>query len=89
MTMCANVDEDNTITDHSRAVTCECRDLEGDDLVASNLTLVMTTQRLSITVMARTNYSKRTSMDTSMLPPASAMATPVAANLGLTVDPKA
>ncbi|WP_116870716.1 tandem-95 repeat protein [Vibrio splendidus] len=85
----ANVDEDNTITITQEQLLANAADLEGDDLVASNLTLVGDDATIvdngdgTYSITPSENFNGYIDVAYSI----SDGDTPIAANLGLTVDP--
>eukprot|EP01029_Cantina_marsupialis_P015205 TRINITY_DN3326_c0_g2_i2.p1 TRINITY_DN3326_c0_g2~~TRINITY_DN3326_c0_g2_i2.p1 ORF type:complete len:1809 (-),score=254.23 TRINITY_DN3326_c0_g2_i2:33-5192(-) len=85
----ANVDEDNTITITQEQLLANAADIEGDDLVASNLTLVGDDATIvdngdgTFSITPSENFNGYIDVAYSI----SDGDTPIAANLGLTVDP--
>ncbi|WP_102559254.1 tandem-95 repeat protein [Vibrio lentus] len=85
----ANVDEDNTITITQEQLLANAADIEGDDLVASDLTLVGDDATIvdngdgTFSITPSENFNGYIDVAYSI----SDGDTPIAANLGLTVDP--
>ncbi|MUK61846.1 tandem-95 repeat protein [Aliivibrio fischeri] len=85
----ANVDEDNIITITQEQLLANAADIEGDELVASNLTLVGDNATIvdngdgTFSITPSENFNGYIDVAYSI----SDGDTPIAANLGLTVDP--
>ncbi|MEZ8842802.1 tandem-95 repeat protein [Vibrio splendidus] len=85
----ANVDEDNVITITQEQLLAKAADIEGDDLVASDLTLVGDDATIvdngdgTFSITPSENFNGYIDVAYSI----SDGDTPIAANLGLTVDP--